>query len=512
MATMVLLSVYFAILGILALFGVHRLLLCWWARPAASRNMGAPPLSAKPETDWPSVLVQLPIYNEQFVETRILEAAARLDYPKDRLLIQVLDDSTDETRDTISRKVAALHAQGCPITLLRRGERQGYKAGALAHGLQQSQHEFVAVFDADFIPSPDFLQQSIPHLIADPKCGMVQARWTHLNRGASILTRAQALFLDGHFAIEHRGRDQAGRCFNFNGTAGVWRRKTINEAGGWRSLTITEDFDLSYRAQLKGWRFKFCHHIHVPAELPESWVAFRSQQARWTRGSIETSQLLFKDVVFAKQWSLAKRFEAAVHLCSNLSYALMACLGLLLPPAVILRHQMGWRVPSGQTLLSILDISMLTAGTFAMFVFYARAIAQSKTTENRGSFIDIPLALCLGAGLSLGNAREVVRGFFSKNSEFVRTPKSGPAEAMLVRKAYSLPPQMRLLSLEIGFSVYYIFAISYALRAQLWTAIPFLLLYLTGFLMLSLGVMSEVWGNSKAQLITNQVRPRAERL
>jgi len=510
MTTVVLLVAYFTILGALALFGAHRLVLCWWARPSAQHQIETPEEIS--EKQWPTVLVQLPVYNELFVAERIMEAAARLNYPLNQLQIQVLDDSTDETRMMVAKKVEALAAQNVPIKLLRRADRKGYKAGALAWGLQHSDAECVAIFDADFIPPADFLLQSIPHLMAEPDCGMVQARWTHINRNRSILTRAQGIFLDGHFAIEHRGRDQAGRCFNFNGTAGVWRRKAIEDAGGWRSLTITEDFDLSYRAQLKGWNFKYCHHIHVPAELPESWRAFRTQQARWTRGSIETCRLLFWDVCKAKHWPWRRRSEALIHLTSNVSYALMAMLGVLLPAAVVLRDQMGWRVPSGEFLLSILDLTMLTAGTFAMLIFYARALLHSNATDNPGRLRDIPLALCLGAGMSIANGLEVFRGFFSSNSEFVRTPKFGQADAAAVRKAYRVSPQRVLLFTELLFAFYYLAGLYYAIQFRLWTAIPFLLLYLVGFLLMSVGALTEGWSDARALRLTTPIRPRAEHL
>ena len=249
--------------------------------------------------------------------------------------------------------------KGCPF-LIHRTNRTGYKAGALAHGLEKSAAELVAIFDADFIPQPDFLQV-VSYLVSDPKLGMVQARWGSQSK-SNLLTRAQAIFLDGHFAIEHRGRNQAQRCFNFNGTAGVWRRQAIEDAGGWRAVTITEDFDLSYRAQLKGWNFRYLDDVVVPAELPESYRAFRSQQARWARGSIQSCRLLLPEILGASHWSLSRRFEALIHLSSNISYLLMAGLGLLLPLTIWTRDLIGWRVPGGEILLSLLDLTMLTAG------------------------------------------------------------------------------------------------------------------------------------------------------
>ena len=505
---MVLLIVYFAILGLLALFGVHRLVLCWWARQSA----GHEPLSCglPPDEDLPQVLVQLPLFNEMFVAERIIDAVAALDYPQDRLQIQVLDDSTDQSSALVERKTQALAAEGVPIRVVRRPDRSGYKAGALAFGLQQSSAEYVAIFDADFVPEPDFLKRALVDLLNEPTCGLVQARWGHLNRDASLLTRAQAVFLDGHFAIEHRGRNQTGRCFNFNGTAGIWRRKTIDDAGGWRAVTITEDFDLSYRAQLKGWKFKYRDDIVVPAELPQSWRAFRGQQARWTRGSIETCRLLLKDVAGASQWTLSQRIEGVIHLTSNLTYLLMAALGTLLPATVVLRDQLGWRIFGGETILSIIDFTMLTAGTLAMLVFYIRALQVSRPGMSWKRFGDIPIALCLGAGLSLGNSMEVIRGFVSKNSEFVRTPKRGHLKISEQTTAYQVSGKKVVLLLELLFSAYYLVAIVYAMNFRLWAALPFLLLYLLGFLLMSMGAISEGELDLKNWKALTPSRPRAE--
>jgi cellulose synthase/poly-beta-1,6-N-acetylglucosamine synthase-like glycosyltransferase len=508
MTTMVLLAAYFVILGLLALFGVHRIVLCWWARPSA----GLKPLNfaLPPDEDLPHVLVQLPLFNEMYVAERIIDAAAALDYPYNRLQIQVLDDSTDESRALVERKIQALAAKGIPIHLVRRPDRIGYKAGALAFGLKQSSAEYVAIFDADFVPEPDFLKRTLVDLLNEPSCGLVQARWGHLNRDASLLTRAQAVFLDGHFAIEHRGRNQRGRCFNFNGTAGIWRRKTIDDAGGWRSETITEDFDLSYRAQLKGWKFKYRDDIVVPAELPQSWRAFRSQQARWTRGSIETCRLLLKDVVCASQWTLAQRVEAVIHLTSNLTYLLMAALGTLLPATVVLRDQLGWRIFGGEAILSAFDFTMLTAGTLAMLIFYIRALQVSMLRTSWKRFLDIPIALCLGAGLSLGNSMEVIRGFVSKNSEFVRTPKRGHLKTPEQTTPYKVSGKKVILLLELLFSAYYLAAIVYAMSFRLWAALPFLLLYLLGFLFMSIGTVSEGELDFKTWKLLTPSRPRAE--
>jgi len=501
---------YFSVLGILSLFGIHRILLCWWARDA--RALPSAATFPKTTDKLPTVLIQLPMFNEKFVAERVIRSAVSIDYPNDKLHIQVLDDSTDDSRITVHRLVNELKEQGHTISLIHRSHRSGYKAGALAYGLTQSSAEFVAIFDADFIPQPTFLKETLPYLLAEPCLGMVQARWGHLNRQSSLLTRAQAIFLDGHFSVEHRGRNQAQRCFNFNGTAGVWRRQAIEEAGGWRSVTITEDFDLSYRAQLKGWKFRYLDDVVVPAELPESYRAFRSQQARWARGSMQSCRLLLLDVLSASHWSLSRRIEALIHLSSNFSYLLMAGLGLLLPLTIWMRDQVGWRVPGGELMLSFLDLTMLTSGTCAMFIFYARGTSRHRTHDWRHWVVDIPLALCVGAGLCLGNAMEVIRGLVTVDSEFVRTPKQGSKMEAANARVYKVRTNQWLPWLEGIFIAYFSYGVFYAVTRSLWSAIPFLLLYLVGFLIMNVGTWaeSEIW--KRDLRISPPAPPRTEHL
>ncbi len=479
------LAIYFAALAALACFGLHRLALTWAAARAPEHD--APlALGSQP----PTVLVQLPLYNEAFVASRLIETCAELRYPADRLQIQVLDDSDDDTVGVVNRAVARLTAEGVNIVVVRRPDRHGYKAGALAYGLTQSDAELVAIFDADFVPPPDFLERVVPHLAADPGCGMVQARWSHLNRDTSWLTRAQGLFLDGHFGVEHVARHTRGRCFNFNGTAGIWRRGAIDEAGGWSADTITEDLDLSYRAQLAGWQFHYVDDVLVPAELPESWMGFRAQQARWVRGSVETARKQLGNILRANQWSAGRRAEAVVHVTSNFTYLLMALIAVLLPAAVVGRDQLGWAVPGGQAVLTVLDLSMLTAGTLAMVIFYAFAIRAAPPAD-RARARDIPFALCLGAGLSLSNAYEVLKGLRSSRSEFVRTPKRGAESLAMVTATYRSPPGIWRAAAELFFAVYYAAAVAYSIQCSLWASIPFLLLYLIGFVAVGVGVTKE---------------------
>lgn len=492
MASLLLIA-YFGVLALLASLGLHRLLLAGVALRERPRGANPPP----PEV-WPRVVVQLPLYDEAFVAERVLRAAAALAYPREALELQVLDDSTDHTRRIVDRVAAELAAAGIPITVLRRGERVGYKAGALAHGLAQSRAELVAIFDADFVPPPDFLLRTVPALLSAPDLGLVQARWGHQNRDVSWLTRAQAIFLDGHFAVEHLARDRLGHFFNFNGTAGLWRRAAIEEAGGWSSATITEDLDLSYRAQLAGWRFGYLDEVVAPAELPETWGAFRSQQARWVRGSVQTARLHVGRVLGARDVPRGARFDAALHLGQNFAYLFTAILALLLPAAVVVRDQLGWRVPGGQALASALDLGMLGAGTLAVALFYLLAAARTGA----GALARVPdvlFALCVGAGMSFSNAREVLAGLRPRRAEFVRTPKRGAASAQEAARAYGPRGALPLVRLELALAAVYAAALGYAFDAGLWGAMPFLALYLVGFAAVGAGSAREQWLASRAQ-------------
>ena len=306
--------------------------------------------------------VQLPLYNERCVVERLLDAVGALDYPADRLEIQVLDDSTDETSALAAAAVERLRARGLAVAHLRRAHRRGFKAGALAAGLEAARGELIAVFDADFVPPPGFLTATVPSF-ADPAVGMVQARWEHLNREASLLTRVQALLLDGHFAVEHRARHVAGCFFNFNGTAGIWRRQAIADAGGWAHDTLTEDLDLSYRAQLAGWRFVYLPDVAVPAELPADAASFKAQQRRWAKGSLQTARKVLPRLLAARlPWRV--KLEACAHLTANLSYPLMVALSLLLFPAMAARRG------SARSLLLWVDAPLFVAATASVFTFY----------------------------------------------------------------------------------------------------------------------------------------------
>ena len=472
-----LLALYYLVLGVLAFFGVHRLYLVGLYLRTRDRQASSPALPADP-ADWPVVTVQLPLYNEMYVAERLIEAVSRLDWPRERLEIQVLDDSTDETAAIAARAVAAARERGVDIHHLHRANRQGFKAGALAAGLERARGELIAVFDADFVPAPDFLRRSVPHF-ADPAIGMVQGRWDHLNRGYSLLTRVEAILLDGHFLIEHAARNRAGCFFNFNGTAGIWRRQAIEASGGWEHDTLTEDLDLSYRAQLDGWRFLFLPDLLVPSELPVDVNGFKSQQYRWAKGSVQTGRKLLGRVLRAPL-SPRVKFEALVHLTNNACYPLMVLLSLLVFPAMLLREG------SPATLLLLIDLPLFLAATLSVLTFYL--VSQIAAGPGWGRQVRyLPALLGVGIGLSVNNARAVLSGLFQDGGTFHRTPKyriERQGEAWL-GKRYRAGADTSLL-VELALALYFAVCTAYAAREGLWMSIPFLYLFVQGYAYMSL--------------------------
>ncbi len=448
-------AAYLVVLLLLAVYGLHRAHLIWlYLRRPEPPHAGA--LSGTP-----MVTVQLPIYNERYVAARLLDAVAALRWPRERLEIQVLDDSTDDTSELVARKVEELRARGVDVHHLRRDDRQGFKAGALERGLLEARGELLLVFDADFVPGPEVLEHAAPPM-ADPRVGMVQLRWSHLNRGQSALTRAQALLLDGHFVIEHGARHRAGRFFNFSGTAGLWRKAAVLDAGGWHHDTLTEDMDLSYRAQLRGWRFVYLDDACVPAELPADMDAWKSQQFRWAKGQMQVARKLLGSVLRAPL-PVAVKVEAFFHLTSNVAYALLFALGLLTPPAL-------W---SGTELAAA---PLLFAGTLAVAAFYLVAARRLVGGPWRAAR-ELPALMAFCAGLSLSQTRAVAEALLGRASGFVRTPKTGGAVAATYRVAARLP--VGELALAIYFGAAFVVA---AISRQL-AALPFLLLYAIGFAM-----------------------------
>jgi cellulose synthase/poly-beta-1,6-N-acetylglucosamine synthase-like glycosyltransferase len=466
--SLVTLVLYYASLATLALLGLHRL---WLVILFATTRRSDPDPPAPAE--WPVVTVQLPIFNELYVAKRLIDAVCRLDYPLDRLEIQVLDDSDDDTRQVIAESVADQRLRGLDIHHLHRTQRQGYKAGALAAGLQVARGQLVAIFDADFVPAADFLRRTVPQFTR-PEIGMVQARWDHLNRFYSLLTRIQAIFLDGHFVLEHAARATSGRFFNFNGTAGIWRRQAIEQSGGWTQDTLTEDLDLSYRAQLAGWEFVFLPQVTVNAELPVDVRGFKRQQFRWAKGSIQTARKLLPTILSAPI-DLKKKVEAFIHLTNNGAYLLMILLSILAFPAMIVRHNqdLHW--------MSWLDLALFATATLPILIFYV--VSQVAVSPRRPQQALHLLALmALGIGLSVNNARAVLMGLIQDGGVFERTPKyriEGRNGAWM-RKRYQAPRDSSFV-FEGLLALFQAIGIYFSIRLDLWASLPFLALFFAGY-------------------------------
>ncbi|HVT18906.1 MAG TPA: cellulose synthase family protein [Thermoanaerobaculia bacterium] len=464
-----LLALYYLILAVLAFYGVHRL----WMVVLYLRARGRQPAKPADPQQWPIVTVQLPLYNEMYVATRLIDAVCRLDYPRDRLEIQILDDSTDETSAIVERLVELHRGQGIDIKMLHRNDRTGFKAGALAAGLDHAKGSLLAVFDADFVPQPEFLRAAVPYF-ADPAIGLVQGRWMHINRAYSLLTRVQSIFLDGHFMIEHIARNRSNCFFNFNGTAGVWRRAAIVEGGGWEHDTLTEDLDLSYRAQLIGWKFLYLPDLAVPSELPVDVNGFKTQQYRWAKGAIQTGRKLTGRVLRSKLPRRVK-FEAFVHLTNNISYPLMLVLSLLIFPAMLLRRGTSTRM------LLLVDLPFFLTATLSVLLFYLMSQVAGGTGWRR-QIRYLPALMGMGIGLSVVNAHAVVTGLFQRGGTFHRTPKYSIEETGQDwrDKRYRAGVSASFV-VEAVLALYFIACTTYAVVAGMWMSLPFLLLFVQGF-------------------------------
>ena len=468
-------GLYFAVLAGLSVYGAHRGYLLYLY--TNGRRPGRPPRPDPPPAAPPSVTVQLPVFNEPYVVERLIETVARLRYPRDRFEVQVLDDSTDETGRIARAAVDRWRARGVTIRYRRRAARAGFKAGALAGGLRLATGELIAVFDADFMPQPDFLERAVG-VFADPGVGMVQARWGHANRRYSLLTRVQALLLDGHFVLEHGGRHRGGCFFNFNGAAGIWRRAAIESAGGWQHDTLTEDLDLSYRAQLAGWRFVFLPDVVAPAELPVEMSAFKSQQHRWAKGSVQTCRKLLPAVLRADV-PLRVKAEAFLHLTANFNYLLVLALCVLIVPALAAR------TAAGDERLLLVDATLFGAAAVSVILFHAacqREIGGRWWMRLR----DLPALIALGLGLSVNNAVAVVEALSGRIGEFRRTPKYGVAAAAGRAGAVTAPTRRRVAVscqplVEIALGAWFTFAVMYAVAAGAYVLVPFLALCQIGF-------------------------------
>jgi cellulose synthase/poly-beta-1,6-N-acetylglucosamine synthase-like glycosyltransferase len=465
------LVLYFFVLSILAIYGWHRYYVVYLYMKNRDRVPGPVPLPGM----LPAVTVQLPIFNEMYVADRLISAVADLDYPRDLLEIQVLDDSTDETTGIAELAVRRLAARGFNIHYLHRVDRRGYKAGALEAGLREATGQFIAIFDADFVPPTDFLRRTLGYFEADPKVGMVQARWGHINQDYSLLTKIQSILLDAHFVLEHGGRHRAGCFFNFNGTAGVWRREAIETAGGWQHDTLTEDLDLSYRAQLAGWRFVFLPDLVSPAEVPVEMNSFKSQQHRWAKGSIQTCLKLLPRILRSNQ-PLGVKAEAFFHLSANFNYLLMSLLSVLMFPAMYVRYNMGW------TEMLLIDVPLFAAATLSVCNFYI--VSQRELYPDwRQRLKYLPFLMSIGIGLCVNNTRAVLEAMFGRQSEFARTPKYGierDSDEWVGKKYHQTVGVQPMVELALG--LYFTGTVFYALANQIYGTLPFLMLFQIGFL------------------------------
>src|SRR5947207_4738051 len=464
------LATYFFVVIILAVYGWHRYYLVY----VYMRNRDKEPKATTPLDPMPVVTIQLPLYNEMYVADRLIEAVCAIDYPRELLEIQVLDDSTDEACSVAELAVRRFAAQGIDIKYLRRTNRVGFKAGALEEGLKTARGEYIAIFDADFIPAPDFLVKLLPHFV-DPKVGMVQARWGHINQDYSLLTKIQSILLDGHFVLEHGGRNRAGHFFNFNGTAGVWRRIVIADAGGWQHDTLTEDLDLSYRAQLRGWKFVFVSDVIAPAEVPVEMNSFKSQQHRWAKGSIQTCRKLLPEIL-RSDVPLGTKIEAFFHLTANFNYPLMVVLSILIFPSMVIRYNMGWYE------MLLIDVPLFFAATFSVCNFYM--VCQRELHRDWVTRIKyLPFLMSIGIGLSINNSRAVFEALFKKHTEFASTPKyriEGDADERVGKRSRQSVAEQPLVELALG--LYFTATVFYALANQIYGTLPFLMLFQIGFL------------------------------
>jgi cellulose synthase/poly-beta-1,6-N-acetylglucosamine synthase-like glycosyltransferase len=466
---------YFAVLLGLSAYGLHRLhlvVLCWLHRDRIAKALIAPALD---EGALPRVTIQLPLFNESTVAVRLIQAVAGIDYPHDRLEIQVLDDSTDETQGIARAEVDKLVARGIDAVYVHRVDRTGYKAGALDAGLKIAKGELIAVFDADFVPQADFLRSIVAHF-QDAKVGMVQTRWGHLNRDHSILTQVQALMLDGHHLVENRARFGAGFLFNFSGTGGMWRREAIVTAGGWQHDTLTEDLDLSYRAQLAGWKFVYRPDVVSPSEVPEDLSAVRAQQYRWAKGTVQTARKLMGTVMRSKL-TRAQRVEAFFHLTPHFAYPLLTLLSVLLLPALTLMP-----ATNAMTML-IVDLPLCVATTGSLAAFYM--VAETAQGRSRwGAMRRLPVVIALGTGLSPHLSKAVWEGVRSMAGEFVRTPKHG-----INKGRYRARADFPLA--ETGLALLSFASVVQSIQTGHWFATPFAALFTIGYGYVALLIASE---------------------
>ena len=468
----IILIVYFAILTTLAVYGGYRIkqVIDFWRY----RRFVPVPHGRFAEADLPRITVQLPLFNELYVVERLIKAVTEIDYPNDKLEIQVLDDSTDETAKVAAAVVAKYASQGFDIQYIHRMDRTGFKTGALENGKKTAKGDLLAIFGADFVPKRDCLRKLVD-FFTDPLVGCAQMRWSHINGRYNLLTRLQTIMLDGHFVVEQTTRNRTGGFFNFNGTAGIWRRQAIETSGGWQHDTLTEDTDLSFRAQLMGWKFVYLLDEEAPAEIPVEINAFKAQQRRWAKGVMQVGIKLYPRIWLAPL-PLRVKLEMFFRLTGNISYPLMIIASMLQFPLLLVRYNQPFYH------LMILDLPLLFFSSISVVLFYGSAVWYLD--EKRAPrLLHLPLVMGLGIGLAFSNARAVLEALLGVKSEFVRTPKyrvEETSDATWKRKKYRRKRGL-LPILELSFALYFLLAIAYSARLHMWGTIPFLLLFFFGF-------------------------------
>ncbi len=466
---LIIMGIYFGVLITLSAYGLRR----FHYVNLFKKYRDVRPEPAARFAELPVVTVQLPMYNEMYVGPRILDAVCQFDYPKDKLHIQVVDDSTDETVDIMQKAVDYWQQRGLDVEYVHRVNRQGYKAGALENATPAARGDIIAIFDADFVPHPDFLQKTV-HYFSDPRVGIVQTRWAHLNGDYSLLTRCQTIFLDGHFMMESLPRSRAGYFVNFNGTAGLWRRQAIDDAGGWQHDTITEDLDLSLRAQMKGWKFVYLPHIECPAELPVEMNAFKSQQNRWAKGSTQVWLKLLGPILRS---DLPRKIKTEVffHLTANIAYPLMILLALILMPAIIVRYNQGLRE------MILLDVPIFIASSLSVILFYVES-QKALYADWKKRVRLLPFLMAVGIGLSVTNGKAVIEALLGIRSAFVRTPKfhvTSRKDLWMGKKYRGKLGVWPLVEIILG--GYFVWALLFSAGMGNFGVLPFLSLFVVGY-------------------------------
>ena len=463
------LAVYAVLMTTLCVFSFHAYLMV-----VLYRRRRAPNPSPDAPTVWPHVTVQLPIYNERYVVQRLIEAACALDYPTDKLEIQVLDDSTDDTRGIIAELVHRYRAAGIDITHIHRTDRTGFKAGALKAGLDSAKGEFLAIFDADFVPPSDFLERTIPHF-RDADVAVTQGRWGHLNRDYSRLTQAAAVALDAHFVLEHGARNAHGLFINFNGTAGVWRKTAILDAGNWQADTLTEDVDISYRAQLRGWRLVYLNDVVCEGEIPAEVHGLKNQQYRWAKGTIQTAKKLIPRIWRTKTLSPLAKWEASTHLTNHLVFPVMLLMVLLSWPMLHLKVT----TEVSRVYFAVASIFIVFAGSYPLFYAYAQ---RELYDDWKRQLLFVPLLMACAVGMSVINSKAVISAVLNRKSPFIRTPKYrlGDKPSSMRGKAYRGSMDATAI-VELALALYSAASVWYAVTHGEIAAIPFLLLPCVGF-------------------------------